>query len=76
MHFSDCPPEMRDLPRSRINPYNYPFPGRSDLMNLQNITREKDLVETKVRTIRTNRTNSQNLQASDIEDAHPRVFYP
>ena len=49
------------------DPFNYPMPGRKDLMCLQTIDFSKDQMKTTTRKFATGRLESSNLNTADIE---------
>jgi hypothetical protein len=50
-----------------LDPFNWPFPKRDDLMSLSSIRREKDLVRVKTSNAITKiRATSMNLTTTDI----------
>ncbi len=50
-----------------IDPFNYPMPGRKDLMSLSTIDASKDAMKTTTRKFATKRFESSNLHTGDIE---------
>ena len=52
---------------STIDPFNYPMPGRKDLMSLSTIDPNRDAMKTTTRKFSTRRFESSNLNTGDIE---------
>jgi len=60
------------VPNKR-DPFNYPFPGRKDTMNLSNITRDADNMKTSTVKFTSTRSSSHNMFTRDIEGAVPKL---
>jgi hypothetical protein len=52
---------------STVDPFNYPMPGRKDLMSLSTIDPNRDAMKTTTRKFSTRRFESSNLNTGDIE---------
>ena len=52
--------------RPSIDPFNFPMPGRKDLMSLSTLNAERDAMKTTTSKFYTRRGMSQNLTVSDI----------
>ena len=55
------------------DPYDYPMPGRKDLMSLSSIQGTKDGCKTTTNPFITKRMASNNLTTLDIEGAQPKM---
>ena len=53
--------------QSLTDPFNYPMPGRKDLMSLSTIDFGKDNMKTTTRKFATGRFDSANLNTGDID---------
>ena len=51
---------------SQGDPFNYPMPGRRDLMSLSTISQSMDQMKTTTKRFTTGRGDSSNLDTSDI----------
>jgi len=60
------------VPNKR-DPFNYPFPGRKDTMNLSNITRDADGMKTSTVKFMSVRSTSHNMFTKDIDGAVPKL---
>lgn len=52
-----------------MDPFDYPMPGRRDLMSLSVIDQNKDSFKVTTNKMTTNRNISQNLTTQDIQGA-------
>jgi len=52
---------------NKKDPFNYPFPGRKDTMNLSIINRETDGMKTSTSKFMSVRSTSHNMFTRDIE---------
>ena len=59
-----------------MDPFDYPMPGRRDLMSLSVIDHNKDNFKVTTNKMTTNRNISQNLTTQDIQGAESRKFIP
>ena len=55
------------------DPFNYPMPGRKDLMSLSSIDADRDNMKTTTRKFATRRFESSNLSTADIQGASPKL---
>jgi hypothetical protein len=52
--------------RPSIDPFNFPMPGRKDLMSLSTLNADRDAMKTTTSKFYTRRGMSQNMQVNDI----------
>lgn len=57
-----------------MDPFDYPMPGRKDLMSLSVINQGKDGFKTTTTKMVTNRNASTNLNTHDIDGAKPKQY--
>lgn len=61
--------------RPSIDPFNFPMPGRKDLMSLSTLTAERDAMKTTTSKFYTRRGMSQNLTVGDILGKFPFLLF-
>ena len=55
------------------DPFNYPFPQRSQLMGLSTINETQDFLHSKTKKFNSNRHWNNQLNVTDIEGAKPKL---